>query len=350
MKYHEATALQELVAAAHIVVVVQADNPDADSLGSALALEQILSDLGKEPLLYCAVDMPGYLHYILGWDRVQKDLPKQFDASIIVDASTMTLFERIAGTPAEKQLASKPCAVLDHHQTVENLVPFANIMVNDHTRASAGELIYMLAKDLGWPMAKPALDCITYSILGDTQGLSNQLASAETYRIMAEMIEHGVDRPALEESRREYTKMPAVIFKYKAQLIAHTEFIREGSIASVTVPQVEINQYSPLYNPGPLVQNDMLQTTGVRIAIVFKSYDDGKVTAAIRCNPSAGLAAEIAIKFGGGGHAYASGFKVVTATPFDETKNACLAYASELLDTLDKDKPDETIQYAYQTN
>src|ERR1039458_1052867 len=85
--YPEADQIQKIVTDANNIVIVQADNPDADSLGSALALEQILGDLGKEPYLYCAVDMPTYLRYMSGWDRLNKDLPKQFDASIIVDAS-----------------------------------------------------------------------------------------------------------------------------------------------------------------------------------------------------------------------------------------------------------------------
>ena len=120
------------------------------------------------------------------------------------------------------------------------------------------------------------------SILGDTQGLSNELASPLTYRLMADMIEAGVDRPALEELRREFGKMPSEIFRYKAALINRTEFSTDGRLAHVTIPQEEINQYSPLYNPAPLIQGDLLQTTGVAVAIVFKTYSDGRVTGAIR--------------------------------------------------------------------
>ena len=87
----------------------------------------------------------------------------------------------------------------------------------------------------------------------------------------------------------------------------------------------------PLYNPGPLIQGDMLQTSGVKVAIVFKSYTDGKVTAAIRCNSGAGIAAELASHFNGGGHPYASGFKVTDGRTFDEIKAECLEKAAELL-------------------
>lgn len=332
--YPEADRIRDLVAAARKIVIVQADNPDADSLGSALALEQTLGELGKEPFLYCAVDMPTYLRYLRGWDRVQPELPKQFDASIIVDASTMSLLEKLSQSGQQGWLAAKPCIVLDHHESVEQVVPFATVMINDHSRASTGELIYLIAKQLAWPLSKEAQAHIMSSILGDTQGLSNQLASAQTYRIMADIIEAGVSRPELEELRREYGKMPRDIFSYKAELIKRTQFGAEGRLAYVTIPQAEIKTYSPLYNPAPLIQGDMLQTAGVEVAVVFKQYDDGRVTGAIRSNPTAGIAAELAESLGGGGHAFASGFKITGGRSVEQVVQDCIAKATELLDKL----------------
>jgi phosphoesterase RecJ-like protein len=329
--YPETTKIKDYVDAATRIVIIQADNPDADSLGSALALEHILGDLGKEPLLYCAVDMPTYLRYMSGWDRVQKDLPNKFDMSIIVDASTMTLFERLKDSAQASWLATKPCVVLDHHKVVEQPIPFASVTINDSKRASAGELIYIVAQELKWPLSQAAQEFLMGSILGDTQGLSNDLASAGTYRIVADMIEAGVSRPRLEELRREYGKMPQEIYTYKATLIGNTEFSSNGQIACVTVPQSEISRYSPLYNPGPLIQGDMLQTSGVRVAIVFKSYTDGKITAAIRCNPGSGIAATLASHFNGGGHANASGFKITDGRSFEVIKAECLEKAAALL-------------------
>jgi phosphoesterase RecJ-like protein len=334
MNYPKAKQIQNIMDNSNRVVIVQADNPDADSLGSALALEHILGDLGKEPYLYCGVDMPGYLRYMAGWDRVQGELPRQFDASIIVDASTMTLLEKLAKSGQQGWLAGKPCIVLDHHQTVENVISFATVTINDPKRASTGELIYYLAKQLGWPLPLAAQEFLMTSILGDTQGLTNQLASAETHRIIAEFIDSGVDRPAHEELRRKYNKMPPAIYGYKADLIKRTEFSADGRIASVAIPQTEISKFSPLYNPVALIQGDMLQTAGVEVAIVFKTYADGKVTGAIRCNSGAPVGAEVAKHLGGGGHAFASGFKNTSGHPFDDIKADCLAYAAGLLDKL----------------
>ena len=49
----------------------------------------------------------------------------------------------------------------------------------------------------------------------------------------------------------------------------------------------------------------------VKIAIAFKTYPDGKLTAKIRCNYGSPIANQLAEQFGGGGHKYSAGFKVM---------------------------------------
>jgi nanoRNase/pAp phosphatase (c-di-AMP/oligoRNAs hydrolase) len=153
---------------------------------------------------------------------------------------------------------------------------------------------------------------------------------------MADLTDIGANRAQLEELRREYSKMPETIYKYKGTLLGRTEFSAEGAIAHVTIPQEEINEFSPLYNPGPLVQFDMLQVKDVRLSIIFKHYDDGHVTGAIRGNNGTPIAAKLAEHMGGGGHDYASGFKITDGRPFSEVQSECLRYAGELLEQLDK--------------
>ena len=47
------------------ICIIQAENPDGDSLGSAVALDYLLGD--REISLYCPVDIPQYLHYFEDW-------------------------------------------------------------------------------------------------------------------------------------------------------------------------------------------------------------------------------------------------------------------------------------------
>lgn len=343
--YTQTEQIKQLISNAGHIVVVQADNPDADSLGASLALEHILGDRGKRITMFCSADMPTYLRYLRGWDRVVRELPKQFDMCIIVDASTLTLLEKLQASGELSWIAAKPSVVLDHHGTVENRIDFATVSLYDTSASSSSEVVYNLAKQAGWNVSKDAGEYIMTGILGDTQGLTNELATSVTYRALAELIDIGVNRPALEDQRREYNKMTLEIFKYKGRLIDRVEFVAGGRIAYVVIPQEEINTYSPLYNPVPLIQGDMLMTSDVAASIVFKQYDDGKVTAAIRANIGYNIADKLAEKMGGGGHPYASGFKIVNGRPFNEIKSECIEFATELLNNLGKEHSDETLQH-----
>lgn len=337
---------RELIDKAQTIVIIQADNPDGDSLGSALALEEVLGDVGKKTHLYCGVSIPDYLKHIAGWDRVSSDLPSQFDLSIIVDTSALILLEKLETGPYRNWVASKPVVVLDHHGAVVSDIPYATVVVNDDQAVATGEMIFKMAKTFNWKMNLAAMNNIASSILADSLGLMSEGTTANTYRVMAELIEGGVSRPALEEARRQLTKMPEEIYRYKGELISRTSLDSDDRIAYVTIPHDEIMTYSPLYNPGPLIQTDMLQIKNVQVAIVFKHYNDGKVTGSIRCAHGITIAHTLAEHFGGGGHPYAAGFKIVNGKSFSDIKSECLAKAAELLDKLTEETSDAPVQYA----
>jgi phosphoesterase RecJ-like protein len=348
--YSKLDDIHQLLDGSASILIMQADNPDADSLGSSLALEHILGDRGKHVSLYCGTPMPSYLHYLKGWDRVSSELPKNFDVSIIVDASTLTLFDKLLHSGEKGWVAAKPCIIIDHHATVQNLIDFATVTLLDSEASSASEVVYNLAVQSNWRISAEAGACLMTGILADTQGLSNDLASATTYRAMAALVDLGVNRPLLEEQRREYNRMPEQIFRYKAKLIERTEFLADSRIATVTIPQPELYIYSPLYNPIPLIQNDMLTTSGVCMSVVFKHYEDGRVTGSIRANFGHAVADKLAEHMGGGGNPYASGFRIESGRPFNEIKSECIDYASQLLNSLNKDTTDETLRYTLPEN
>lgn len=325
-------ALNELINQANKVVVIQADNPDGDSLASALALESILGDLGKEPFLYCGVDMPGYLHYLPGWDRVSKDLPGKFDLSIIVDTSVISLLESLEKSGQKSWVATKPCIVIDHHD-VENTISFASLIVNEPAVAT-GEIIYELSKKYDWPLNKTAKDMIAISIMSDSLGLMTDATTARSIHIIAELVEQGVKLAELEDSRKLTMRKSPELMRYKGELLQRVEYFADNRIAIITIPWKEIEQYSPFYNPTMLVLDDMRMTEDTDVAIGFKVYTDGKVTAKIRCNYGRAIANDLAQHFGGGGHAYASGFKVLGDRSFEEIKAETIAIATELLDKL----------------
>jgi len=109
------------------------------------------------------------------------------------------------------------------------------------------------------------------------------------------------------------------------------EFLDNGRIAAISIPQEELDKYSPLYNPPMLVLDDMRLARGTDLAVAFKTYRDGKITAKIRCNFGIGIADKLAEHFGGGGHPYAAGFKIQGGRELSDLKREFVEVASKLL-------------------
>jgi phosphoesterase RecJ-like protein len=341
--YPEAEKIREILAGAQRIVVVQADNPDGDSIGSALALEHILEDMGKKTYLYCGVDIPSYLTYLAGWDRISKDMPSNFDASIIVDTSADSLLEKLTDTKQKGALKTRPLIVIDHHVT-EATIDYATVMCNKPVVAT-GEVLYELAKQLDWPLNQGAKEMIAISIMADSLGLVTDATSARSIHIIAELVESGVSLANLEHARRQLMRKSPELTHYKGRLLQRVEYYADNRVAVVSIPWEEIEEYSPSYNPSMLVMEDMRMTSDTQIAISFKIYKDGKVTAKIRCNQDAPIGGKLAEHFGGGGHVYASGFKIQDGKPFNEVKSECIQFATELLDNLERDRNNEAIQH-----
>lgn len=325
------TASKYITDADH-VVVVQADNPDTDSLASALALEHILGDLGKKVTLYCGVDLPSYLMYLPGADRVVKELPKNFDASIVVDTSSDSLLEQLEKTGSKAWLAAKPCIVIDHHATKPS-ISFAKAIINPPAVAT-GEVLFESATRLKWPLNKDAKEFLAIAILSDSLGLMSEATSARSIHIVAELVEGGVKLAEIEDARRETMRREPELIHYKGRLLQRVEFYSNNRIALVSIPWDEIEKFSALYNPAMLVIDDMRLGKGTNIAIVFKIYKDGKVTAKIRSNFGRGISDKLAEHFGGGGHPYASGFKILSGKRFEDIKRETIEVATSLLDDL----------------
>lgn len=303
---------QTAVAAANRIVVIQAENPDGDSLGSALALEDILASAGKEVELYCPVALPKYLRYVDGWDRVSDELTQKADLTIIVDTLSETLLSKVLEVPGARHfLETRPVFALDHHVSVESSLSFPHTVIASDTAVATGELIYEIAKDLKWSISKAAADSLYVAIMSDSLGLTTPATTAQSYRAVADLLEAGAVPADLEAKRRELMKKAPAILEYKADLIKRIEYHLDGKLAMVHIPWDEIQEYSDQYNPSMLVLDEMRLVDNVEIAVAIKSYPDGKVTGKIRSNLPVSDA--VAGFFGGGGHPYAAGFRA-----FDE--------------------------------
>ncbi len=291
------------------IMIMQAENPDGDSLGASLGLEDILCELGKEVSLYCSVEMPKYLRYIPGWDRVGIEPDLSSDLIIIVDTVSATLLSKALEVPGMRHhLEAHPVLVFDHHGEVASDLPFDHELVVDADAVATAEMIATIARENNWAMTPPGASALMSGILADSLGLTTTATTSRSIRTVADLVDAGAVPSNIEAGRRELMKKSADILQFKGELLGRIEYHLEGALALVPITWEDIQQYSDQYNPSVLVLDEMRLVNGVEIAIAIKTYPDGKLTGKIRSNLP--IAEQVAGYFGGGGHAYSSGFRV----------------------------------------
>ncbi len=298
---------KQLIDSSKKIIIIQAENPDGDSLGSALALEEILGDLGKEVSLYCPVEIPKYMRYIKGWDRIESQFDSSFDMAIVVDTMAEVLLTKVLDSPVVRSFfESHPVLMIDHHVSDAKLSFSYEALVEDAVATS--EIIYELATRSNWPINNQAAENLLVAILSDSLGFTVQKVTPRTFFIAGKLTELGASSSKIEKQRREYMKKSPDILRYKGELLERIEYFLDGKLALIRISWEEIQKYSDQYNPSVLVLDEMRLVEGVIVGVAIKTYPDGKLTGKLRSNQP--ISSEIAGFFGGGGHEYAAGFRV----------------------------------------
>jgi len=321
-------SFQKFIDSKNHICIIQAENPDGDSLGATLALENILTKLGHETALYCPVDIPKYIRYFTDWSRITNEFPYKADGYIVVDTASATLLSKLLNDTAIKnRLEHAPVLVIDHHETAPDL-PFEFTSVIENSTATC-KLLYRIFTSANYEIDQDCAVNLLYGLLSDTLGLTSQAVTAEDYRVAADLIDHGAQIAEMEEHRRDFMKKSPRILDYKADLIKRVEYHLDGRFATVLIPFEDIQQYSDEYNPNVLILEELRLVEGVAIAVAIKTYPDGKLTGKIRASKP--IAEQLAGYFGGGGHKYAAGFR--TYDTYENVLPELISAVVKLLET-----------------
>ncbi|MBR3180922.1 DHH family phosphoesterase [Candidatus Saccharibacteria bacterium] len=322
----------------HKICIIQAENPDGDSLGSAIALDYLISlnaNNSPEISLYCPVDIPKYLHYFSDWSRVENEFDWRADGYIIVDTAAEVLLSKLLEDSAiQNKLNTTPTFVLDHHETEDNL-PFPHEKIIEPLPACC-DLIYKIIVSENLKLDRDIAKNLIYGILSDTLGLTSSSSTPDTFRDIANLLEKGnLDIATLEEARREFSKKSPRILDYKADLIKKIDYSLDGILATVHITWEEIREFSDEYNPNVLILEELRLTEGVEVAVAVKTYPDGKVTGKIRTSKP--IADQIAGYYGGGGHPFAAGFRTYDIS-YEDIIRDLVKITPELLNSLETEE------------
>lgn len=301
---------------------------DADAVGSAFALREILISMGIPSMCACADEVPDRLRFLTdsaqGSVLLEEGMPLDHERVISVDSASPTQLGALY-----PMLSRDIELMIDHHGAG---LPYANNYI-DAQAAATGEIIYEIAQRLVERGAiaeipRRALACIYAAIASDTGCFRFANTTPKTFKIAAELLEAGVDMAAI--NRNLYESKSAKQVRAEGEAARRLLLHDGGRIASVTFP------YSSKFSLS--LDDEHLETIidiprsigGVEVAFVVKQLERNNVfRVSMRSSGDVDVAA-ICKRFGGGGHMRAAGCSV-EAGGIDDAERMILAAVREVM-------------------
>ncbi len=191
--------LSKLVQRAKNIVITCHVSPDGDAVGSSLGLMHLLSFFGKKVHVVTPDLVPVSLKFLHGYRDVvvftrqelfAKALFKEADLIFCMDFNAQNRVDRL--NPLLKESEAKKI-LIDHHLDPEQ---FCDITFSDSTMSSTCEYLYTILSELDYTklLTKAAAECIFTGMMTDTGNFSYNSNKSSIYRIIAELVDKGVDK------------------------------------------------------------------------------------------------------------------------------------------------------------
>lgn len=269
-------------------------SPDGDTIGSATALALALRAKGKKAYAFCADGIPQKLSFLPTEDVFVNEEDESLTA-ISVDVAS----EKLLGKANNTHFALS----IDHHK-VNTMDCERLLCLSD--RVSCGEIIFMLAEELGAELSKDMATAIYTAICSDSGGFKYEATKSDTYVMAAKCIDAGVDFADINRRLFE-NKTPSQVALIKTAY-HNLELLRDGRFAIVAISPEEVKQCGASETDFDCINSIPREIEGVMASAVIRMKSDG-VKVSLRSNDDIDVA-EIAKRYGGGGHYHAAGFNL----------------------------------------
>lgn len=285
----------KLLQSSNTIILTAHVQPDGDCLGSMLALNHYLVSIGKNVRMVLDDDVPALFKFLPGHQAIQKPTTKVISADllIVLDASDI---ERIGKV---KEHVEAPILNIDHH--VSN-TKFADYWYIDKRSAATGEIIFQLLTLLKVNITADIATCLYTAIATDCGFFRYANTSVQTMRYAADLMECGA-QPNVISEYMETRPLESILTLSK--VLETLKLHHNGKIATITVlPDILSNLDS---TEGFINYPRVIE--GVEIAIMFKVMSEGIIRISFRSKTAD--VSELALAFGGGGHARAAGCAIM---------------------------------------
>ena len=280
------------------IIIHRHQKPDGDALGSQLGLKAILQENFPEKTVYVVGDDAGHYGFMDGavMDEIADDV--YTDAlAIVLDTSARHLISD------DRYTTAKRTARMDHHIFVEKI---CDTEVTDTSYESCCGLVTAFALACNLKLSPVSAKALYTGMITDSGRFRYDSTSAQTFRLAAALMEQNFDTNDI------YRKLYADDFakiRLKAQFVLKIKFT-DCNVAYIYTTKEEMAELNvDTFTISRGMVGTMSDIRGVDIWVNFTETEQGVLcelrSSKYNINP-------IAVKYGGGGHAKASGATVAS--------------------------------------
>ncbi len=275
-------------------------NPEPDTIGAALSLYHYLKGIGKKVVVYNADGIPAFIRFMQYSDVIITTIPhRKFDVAISVDAGGLDMLGDDFG-----KLRRGKTVNIDHHRT--NTL-FGDLNIVDPCASAVCELLYALFKKMEVRIDSAISSLLLAGIIYDTGSFRYRNTTARTLRIASELVRNG---PSISDiAEKLYENQSIGRLRLIESMLDTIELSRDGRIASSVLTRDMYSATGTTREDAEGLIDYPKSIRGVAVAILFRETGDNRYKVSLRSKNDVDVA-EIAEKFGGGGHTNAAGFTV----------------------------------------
>ena len=278
------------------IIIHRHSKPDGDALGSQIGLKAILQENFPEKEIYIVGDGAHFYSFMEGAEM--DEIPDAFFAnalSIILDCGDEGLISD------QRYTCAKRTVRIDHHLFTHK---FADVEVIDSSFESCCGLVTQFAMESGMKLNRLAAKSLYTGMVTDSGRFRYDATTSRTFRLASFLLETPFDITEI------YKELYADSFeskKLKSQFVLKTQFT-PNNVAYIYTTKEELAELGvDTFTVSRGMVNTMADIKGVSIWCNFTETEQG-VLCELRSN--AHNINPIAVKYGGGGHAKASGATV----------------------------------------
>ncbi len=317
----------ELIRSAHDVLTVCHENPEADALGSALAVALAVEELGGRATSVCSDEVPPMYDFMPRIERFRQDPDPERDYDLIVvgDCGDLARIGSVLARHGEL-FGRVPIANIDHH--VSN-TGFGAVDWVDPAAAATCEMDTLLMPALGVPLTAAGgaiAAALMAGLVIDTANFQHPNTTPRTLRVAAELVAAGA--PLAETARLIYRTKPNRQLKLFGLVLGRLAEELDGRLVWSALYESDYAQTGATVADAEGLSDLLSQSASAALMILFRQSGE-RTKISVRTREGGEDATVLTATFGGGGHARAAGATV--DLPIDDAVKAVLDAARRML-------------------